>query len=112
MKMVKIAAVTILVLSIPHQAPMAGPTEGTAQGALGDQTQKALPRAAGDLSAARSGPAAGRAMPVNDGFVWSVEATGSQGIAWGSRSEHLETDGYSWSARFAESDLTLRTPPR
>ncbi len=112
MRMVKIAAVTILVLSIPHQAPMAGPTDATVQGAPGDRSQTALHGAAGDLSAARTVPAPGRAMPANDGFVWSVGATGSQGIAWGSRSEHLETDGYSWSARFAESDLALRTAPR
>lgn len=93
MRLIQTAAVTILFLLIPHQAPYAGPAEGAAPEAAAD--------AAGESSTPRL-EADGR--EAGDGFVWSASAPGEAGEAWSASSDLLETDGYSWSVRSMDSD--------
>lgn len=111
MRIVKATLVTILFLLIPHQAPFAGPSDGNGQEVLGDQVGSALPRTASESSAVQIEPAHREAIPSNEGFVWSVASSRSPGTAWNSSSDLLETDGYSWSARSAESKPAADATP-
>ena len=105
MKILKATVVTILFLLIPHQAPFAGPSDDGGA-ALGVPGPSALTGTAGEPSAAHSEPARREAFRFEQGFVWSVATSSGSPAAWHSNSGHLETDGYSWSARSTGSLAT------
>lgn len=87
MKTAKATALAILFLLIPHQEPRADAPEAKAQPASAEKRSTAV-----DLR-------------ERDGYVWSLAASRQGGDASVTDAGHLQTDGYSWSARSHRSAL-------
>ncbi len=100
MRMVKATVVAILFLLIPHQAPFARPGDGDRPAATVDRSDAAGSSLTA-VDTARAEPVHRESLQASEGFVWSVAS--SSGAALEVSAEHLETDGYSWSARTAGS---------
>lgn len=101
MTTLKIAAVTILFLSIPHQAPLAGTSGSAGQAAPDELVGAAVEPSMARLESRES------AVMATDGFVWSASSVANAVGAGSPSSDHLEIDGYSWSVRSAENPLEL-----
>ena len=92
MRTVKTAAVVLLLILVPHQAPFAetvkGVDEAAAQADSGEQESKARPSPSTEDEAAAGTSAMEDASPASGPSALESRIEGQ-----------VETDGYSWSAR-------------